>query len=197
MNPFSPKSCRVVSLLLANADKPFSQKQVARATKLSKGMVSRIVRELVRQGMVSRPYRSRFILDQPNQLLMNWASNRNIRPNKAYFAPGKSALKGIKHAHTLFSGAWLDSRFLKTRFTTAYVKPDFRAALKHGVVADLKDEVILIIPPDEHVFYNARRIDGKLVVNPHQLYVDLASFGGIAQTALKALAEKHGFPKAW
>ncbi|MBI4214826.1 MarR family transcriptional regulator [archaeon] len=182
---------------MANPNRGISQKQISEATRVDKALVSRVVRELIGQGLVSRPHRARFILDQPNQLLLRWAANRNIRSNPAYFAPSKSTLKGIKHAHTLFSGAWLDSRFLKTHFTTVYVKPDFRAPLKHGKVADLKDNVILVVAPDEYVFYETRRVDGKPVVNPYQLYVDLASFGGIAQTALERMVTKYGFPKAW
>ncbi len=192
MNVFAPKSCRVVSFLLANSNKMIMQKEIVKETGLSKGMVSRVMRELIRQGFVSRPYRARFVLDNPSKLLLTWAAHRNIRSNPAYFAPDASALKGVKNTHTLFSGAWLDDKYLKTRFTTVYVPPNFKAKLKSGVVSDLLDDVVLILAPDEHVFYNQRRIKGKKVVNPYQLFVDLMSFGGIAETAANRIAEKYG-----
>jgi|SRR3989338_4935045 len=195
MDVFAPKSCRVISFLLLNANEPLMQQDIIKKTKVSKGLVSRVVNELVRQGFVSRPFRARFVLDKPGRLLLAWAANRDIRSNKAYFASSKAVLKDLKTAHTLFSGAWLDDKYLKTRFTTVYVKPDFKSRLRSGIVSDLKNDVILIVAPDEYVFYGQRKINGKNVVNEYQLFVDLMSFGGIAETALKNLADKYGFPK--
>lgn len=191
MNVFASKSCRVISFLLANANKPLMQKDIIKNTKLSKGMVSRVMRELVKEGFVSRPYRARFVLDRPQKLLSTWAAHRNIRSNKAYFAQSTHILGKVKNTHTLFSGAWLDNEYLKTRFTTVYVKSDFKAKLKSGIVGDLKNDVILIVAPDDYVFCNSRKIKGKNVVNPCQLLVDLMSFGGIAETAVNKIAEKY------
>lgn len=195
MNVFSPTACRVVAYLLNNPEKKVSETEIAKETKLSKQWVGQIMRELVKMGAVSRPYRTSFVLSYPNQLVINWIGNRKIRGEVAYFTDNKKILKEVEHVHTLFSGAWLDVGWLTTRFTTVYVKPGFKCDLAKGKVGDIKGAIILIVPKDESVFYNARSIKGKKVVNPYQLYVDLASFGGLAQSTLEPIAEKYKLPK--
>lgn len=195
MDVFSPTGCRIVAYLLNRPEKRVSQKEIAQETGLSKQWVSQVMRELHKTGIVSRPYRTSFVLAYPNQLMLYWIGNRKIRDEKAYFSSNKKILKKTEHIHTIFSGAWLDVGWLKTRFTTVYVKPGFKCDLPEGKVGDMKDAVVLIVPKNDNVFYNARKIKGKKVVNPYQLYIDLASFGGLANSTLAQIAEKYKFPR--
>ncbi len=196
---FAPKSCRLVMRMLLKQKTLVSEKQLVGQTGVSKGLCSRVMNELIARGAVKRPYRTRFALEYPEKLLLDWIGNRRIAAKKTFFARDASALRKVEHAHTLFSGAWLDARYLKSDFVTVYVKPDFApqaqmAYLQEGVLGDWKTKTALIVAEDEFVFYGARRMGGERVVNPFLLYVDLASFGGIAFTALRQVAEKHGFP---
>ncbi|MFH1106295.1 MAG: helix-turn-helix domain-containing protein [Candidatus Micrarchaeota archaeon] len=193
---FSPKSCRIVSYLLLHAKTAVSQKQIVEATGVSKGLASKVVSELVQKGLVKRPYRTRFSLEYPEKLLLDWIGKRNIGAKKAFFAKDASVLKEVKHAHTIFSGALLDSGYLESGTTTAYVASDFRPSkgMLEGRLDSLKTKIALIPAEDEFVFYGKRRVGKEVVVNPFLLYVDLASFGGLALTALERVAEKHGFP---
>ncbi len=199
VNGFVGKSQRIVMFLLLNAKKPVNQLEIVRATGLSKGLVSRIVNWLVAKGVVKRPYRARFVLEYPEKLLIDWIGQRNISLKKAYFAKDASVLKKFKHCHTLLSGAWLDSGYLASDFITVYVESNFVPApsmnLIEGKVNELKSKVMLIPADDEFIFYNKRSVKREEIVNSFLLYVDLASFGGIALTALQQVAEKHGFPK--
>lgn len=193
---FSPKSCRIISYLLLHAKTGVSQKKIVDATGVSKGLTSRIVTELVAKGIVKRPYRARFSLEYPDKLLLDWIGRRNIGAKKAFFAQDKRVLKKVERAHTLFSGAMLDSGYLESEITTVYVPSDFRPAkgMQEARLDSLKTKTALIPAEDEFVFYGRRKIGGEWVVNPFLLYVDLASFGGMALTALERVAEKHGFP---
>lgn len=198
VNGFVGQSQRIVMFLLLNARKQVSQKQIVEATGLSKGLVSRVVNWLIAKGVVKRPYRTRFVLEYPEKLLVDWIGQRDIALKKAYFAKDASILKKVTHCHTLLSGAWLDSGYLKSELTTVYVAPNFKPTsgmkLKEGLVGELKSKTVLIPADDKFVFYSKRKIKWENVVNPFLLYVDLASFSGIALTALQEVAEKHGFP---
>ena len=200
VNGFKGKSVRVVMYLLCQAPKkPVSQKQIVEVTGLSKGMVSRIMTWLIGKGLVKRPYRSRFVLEYPDRLLIEWIGQRDISSKKAYFIIDDALLKGIPHAHTLLSGAWLDSGYLRNDFTTVYVEKDFKPTVamraEEGKVSDFKTKVVLIPAEDKFYFYAKRRIKGENVVNPYLLYADLASMGGIGLTALQQVAEKHHLQK--
>ncbi len=195
---FKGQSQRILMFLLLNARKPVSQLEIVTATGLSKGLVSRVVSLLVAKSVVKHPYRCRFVLEYPEKLLLDWIGQRNISLKKAYFAKDANVLKQVSHCHTLLSGAWLDSNYLASEFVTVYVEPGFvptpAMKLVEGKVGQLKSKVVLIPADDEFVFYGKRRINKKEVVNPFLLYVDLASFGGIALTALQQVSAKHGFP---
>ncbi|MDP3742267.1 MAG: helix-turn-helix domain-containing protein, partial [Candidatus Micrarchaeota archaeon] len=125
VNGFVGKSQRIIMFLLLNSRKPISQLEIVKATRLSKGLVSRVVNLLVEKGVVKRPYRCRFVLEYPEKLLVDWIGQRNITMKKAYFAKDASILKKIKYCHTLLSGAWLDSGYLRSEFVTVYVEPGF------------------------------------------------------------------------
>ena len=193
---FSPKSCRIVSYLLLHAKTAVNQKQIVEATGVSKGLASKVVSELVQKGLVKRPYRTRFSLEYPEKLLLDWIGRRDIGAKKAFFAKDASILKKVGHAHTIFSGALLDAGYLESGITTAYVPSDFRPAegMAEGRLDSLKTKTALIPAEDEFVFYGKKRVGTEVVVNPFLLYVDLASFGGMALTALERVAQKHGFP---
>jgi len=194
---FSPKSYRIISYLLLHSKKLVSQKEIAQATKASPGLVSRVTGRLEEEGVLKRPFRTRVSLEYPEKALVDWIGRRGIGSRKAFFARSEKVLEKTRHAHTLFSGAWLEQPFLKTDLATVYVEPDFEPEknMEEGVLRQLKSRVALIPAEDEFVFYGARKIGGELVVNPFLLYVDLASFGGTASTALQAIAEKYKFPR--
>ena len=93
---FAPKSCRVLMYLLLHAGTPVSQKQVAQATRVSRGLASRVFLGLVERGLVKRPYRTRFSLEEPNRLLVEWAGNRRLSSAKAYFARDAGILRRLQ-----------------------------------------------------------------------------------------------------
>ncbi|MBI5636199.1 MarR family transcriptional regulator [Candidatus Micrarchaeota archaeon] len=197
VNGFKGKSQRIVMFLLLHAGQLVSQKQIVEQTKLSKGLVSRVVNWLSANGAVKRPYRTRVVLEYPQKLLADWSGQREIALKKAYFAKDEGILKKVKHCHTLLSGAWLDCGYLRSGFTTVFVEPNFvppaPMKLVEGKVGQLKSKVVLIPAEDEFVFYGKRSVNNEKIVNPFLLYADLASFGGICLTALQQVAEKHGF----
>jgi len=190
---FAPKSCRIISYYLLNAKKPVSQKQIVEATDVSAGLVSRVSSELVARGVVKKLYRTRFSLEYPQKLMLDWIGNRQMAQKKAFFAKDISILKGIKHAHTLFSGAFLQTEYLKTRFTTVYVPHNYHPheKVREGRVGDFLENIVLIPADDEFVFYERRKIKGQWVVNPALLFVDLSSLGGMAWQQASEVAQQQ------
>ena len=53
-NLFAPKSSRIVRWLLIHPDTPFSQREIARATDMDEGFVSRLVSRLEQEGFLIR-----------------------------------------------------------------------------------------------------------------------------------------------
>jgi len=204
---FSLGGCRIASFLLLHSRQAVTQKLVCEETRLSKGFVSRVVSGLVREGIVKRPFKNRFSLEYPERLLVGWVGNRRVGELKTFFCGDERVLeelkrRRVKHAHTLLSGAWIDANYLRSGFKTVYVEPGFDARKElngfefvEGELRELKKRVALVVADDEFVFYGVREFASESVVNPFLLYVDLASFGGIALTALDSVAEKHGLPK--
>jgi hypothetical protein len=192
---FAPKSCRVISYYLSHPKEQVSQRQVIEATNVAAGLVSRVTSELVASGIVKRTYRTRFSLEYPQKLMLDWIGNRHVAQKKAFFAKDASVLDGVEHVHTLFSGAFLDTGYLKTRFTTAYVSRDFqpKGKLLEGRVADFLGGIVVIPAEDEFVFYGKRKIGGEWVVNPALLFVDLASLGGMGSDQAIQVAAKRGW----
>ncbi len=190
---FAPKSCRIISYYLLHAKEPVSQKQIVEATGVAAGLVSRVSSELVARGIVKRLYRTRFSLEYPQKLMLDWIGNRQMAQKRAFFAKDVSILKGVKHTHTLFSGAFLQTEYLKTRFTTVYVSHNYRPdeKVREGRVGDFLENIVLIPADDEFVFYERRKIKGLWVVNPALLFVDLSSLGGMALQQASEVAQQQ------
>lgn len=206
-SPFAPASSRVARPLLMDPDRWWRQAQLAKATGLDDGRVSKLVARLdelellERDGRLVRPR-------DPDALLDAWAADYNFAGHDIVAChlttPGGGveltrelandlAEANVDHALTGLPAAWMLDRFAQFRLVSVFVDDDPRR------VADLLDarveprgaNVQLIGPNDAGVFFGAEKIDGVRVAAPVQVYLDLLALPERAQDAAEHLREKR------
>lgn len=187
---FAPKSSRVVRWLLIHAGEFLTQREIARATGLDEGMLSRLVARLKAEDYIIRDERGGLRAKDPTLLLDAW--------REAYQFSKHTMLKGhvaarsgdallhfvadtltghkIEHAATGLAAAWAMMRFAAFRITTIYLTADPSPELL-GWLGFREDQrganLWLVVPNDAGVFQGGVDKDGIRCVHPAQVYVDL------------------------
>ncbi len=189
-SPFAPKSARIARWLLMHPEERFSQKQLADATGLDKGLTSRVVRKLEEQRLVVRDKKGAVKLADFGAMLEAWraaydfskhqimrghiparSSDEIVQKLSQEFARAKLAC-----AVTGLAAAWLLVQFAGFRLVVVYVEQMPSAALLQAV--GLREEssgenVWLVLPNDIGVFHGAAELGGIRCVHPVQVYLDL------------------------
>jgi hypothetical protein len=189
-NLFAPKSSRVVRWLLIHAGEAFTQRQLARATGITEGFVSRIVGRLEQEGYLVREEGAAVRPRDPALLLDAWRdayqfSKHTLHAGHVAARSGDALLRftadallaeGIEHAATGLAAAWLLTRFAAFRIATVFLPADPSPALleRLGFRADPRGANLwLVVPNDAGVFHGAAEKDGIRCVHPVQAYLDL------------------------
>jgi hypothetical protein len=181
------------------------QVDLAEATGLDDGNVSRVVRRLFDQALLDRnqgKYRPR----DPGLLLTAWADEYRLDRHDIVLAhasgPGVDVSRrleeqlraaGVQHAFTGLPAAWALDHFTRYRLTSVYVAGDPRRALDE---LDLRrspkgGNVQIIGPNDVGVFTGAAEQDGLTCVAPIQAYLDLRELPERADEAAEHLRARH------
>jgi len=186
-SPFAPKSSRITRAMLIEPQRWWRQKELAKATRLDDGHVSRIVRRLLDERLVEKRGNELRPLD-PWLLLDAW--NGEYRFERHDIVLGHVSGSGIevaeelhrrlrdaetRHAVTGLPAAWLHQSFARFRLNSIYVAGDPRqAASKIGLrQEDRGANVQLIGPDDEGVFEGSEYLKGLPCAHPIQVYLDL------------------------
>ena len=189
-NTFAPKSARVIRWLLIHASESLTQRQIARATDMTEGYVSRIVGRLDREGYLVREESGAVRPKDPALLLDAWRevyqfSKHTIHQGHVAARSGDALLQfvgdtlleqGIEHAATGLAGAWALTRFAAFRIATLYLPTDPSPALldRLGCREEPRGANLwLVVPNDAGVFQGAVEKDGVRCVHPVQVYLDL------------------------
>ncbi len=189
-NTFAPKSARVVRWLLINDGELLTQRQIARATDMTEGFVSRIVSRLDHEGYIVRAKGGGIRPKDPALLLDAWRETYQFSKHKIYqghvaarsgdallrFVGDTLAEQGIERAATGLAGAWALTRFATFRIVTLYLPVDPSPAFleRLGCREDPRGANLwLVVPNDAGVFQGAVEKDGIRCVHPVQVYVDL------------------------
>jgi hypothetical protein len=190
-NVFAPKSARIARWLLAHPGKSFSQRDIARATLMDEGFVSRIVSRLVSEGYIERDESSAVSVKDATLLLDAWRDAYRFS-HHTFFRGTVAARSGeallmmvakaiqqhqLRYATTGLSAAWLMTHFAAFRTASIYLEAeptdDFKADL--GFREDDRGANLwLIVPDDEGVLQSGKVIEGISCVHPVQAYLDLA-----------------------
>ena len=201
---YSPKSTRVLRVLLANARQSWRYQRLAREANVSLGQVANVLRILRdREWLTDEDDGVR--LAAPAEVLTEWAASYNFRKNVAtdYYSLESPAEieqtlgsvlndRGIRYALTGFSGAARISPAVRYQRVMAFVEAmpeDVLERLKLKPV-DSGANVTILNPYDEGVFYGAATVDDLQVVHPIQLYLDLRNFKGRGEEAADTILEE-------
>ncbi len=186
-SPFAPKSARVARWLLLEPERWWRQKDLAQATGLDDGNVSRVVRRLGDEELLERRGRELRPRD-PDLLLDAWASEYrfdrhdeilgHLSGNGMELARDLSSRllnADVDHAFTGLPAAWAIDRFAGFRLVSVYVEGDPReAADAVGMRWGSKGANLQILGPDDDgVFAGASRRDDLPCVAAVQVYLDL------------------------
>jgi hypothetical protein len=186
-SPFAPKSSRVTRAMLIEPQRWWRQKELAEATRLDDGHVSRIVKRLLDERLVEkrgaelRPLNPWLLLDAWNDeyrferhdVVLGHVSGAGIEVAQGLHRRLRDA--ETRHALTGLPAAWLHRSFARFRLNSIYVAGDPRlAASRIGLRQEARGaNVQLIGADDEGVFEGAERLEGLPSVHPVQIYLDL------------------------
>lgn len=186
-SPFAPKSSRVTRAMLIEPQRWWRQKELAEATRLDDGHVSRIVRRLLDERLLEkrdgelRPLDPRLLLDSWNDeyrferhdIVLGHLSGTGIEVAQGLH--GRLREAETRHALTGLPAAWLRQSFARFRLNSIYVAGDPRqAASRIGLrQEDRGANVQLIGPDDEGVFEGSENLEGLPCAHPVQIYLDL------------------------
>lgn len=187
---FAPKSARVVRWLLENEGRALTQREIARATDMTDGFVSRIVSRLEDEAYVVRESNGAVRVKDPQLLLGAWRDEYRFDKHQllaghvaarsgdalARFVGDTLAEAAVEHAATGLAAAWQMTHFAAFRIATFFLSepPGEQLRDKLGFREDARGANLwLVIPNDVGVFQGADTRDGLRCVHPVQAYLDL------------------------
>ncbi len=202
-SPFAPKSSRVARALLLDPARWWRQKELAEATDLDDGHVSRIVRRLDDDGLLERDD-ARLRPGDPKLLLDAWADD--YRFDRHDIIVGHATGSGLElarelhrglgeadidHAFTGLPAAWALGGFARFRLNSVYVHGDPRdAADAIGLRRNERGSNVQLIGPDDRgVYLGQREVDGLPCVSSIQIYLDLQHLPERADEAARQLSD--------
>ncbi|MCZ2135319.1 MAG: MarR family transcriptional regulator [Burkholderiales bacterium] len=201
---FAPKSARVVRWLLENHGRALTQREIARATAMTDGFVSRIVSRLEHESYVLREPGGALRVKDPALLLDAWRDeyrfDRHVLLQGHVAARSGDALTrfvgdilaegSVEHAATGLAAAWQMTHFAAFRIATFFLaeSPSKDLREKLGFREDVRGANLwLVLPNDVGVFHGAETRDGLRCVHPVQAYVDLKAHAERATEAAERL----------
>jgi predicted RecB family endonuclease len=187
---FAPKSARIARWLLMKRDQAFTQRELARASRLDEGFTSRIVRGLEEQRLIAREPDGTVRVSTYDTLLdamreaYDFSKHQIVRGHLAVRS-GDEAMRrlaeslqreNIEYAATGLAGAWLWSGFVGFRLVVLFVSelPDAKACGQMGFHEIERGENVWLVQPDDAGVFDGSEVrDGIFCAHPVQIYLDL------------------------
>lgn len=199
---YSPKSERVLRVLLSDVKRSWKVAELAKEAGISLGQTSNLRRALAEQDLI-RISPDGIQISDPERLLKDWAQWSSQRRQIVHRYHSLDPLPKIERALagkggadcvlTQFSAA---SRVapggIRYSRAAAYVRDD-PSAIASGLGLKLVDSganVLLIEPYDEGLFQNSQTVDGVEVVSTAQCYLDLRPVSGRGEEAAETVLMK-------
>jgi hypothetical protein len=188
---FSPKSTRVLRVLLENPKVEWSFPRLAAECEVSLRTAYVVINTLADKGYV-RKHRKAIALTNPSGLLDLWAENYSLdlNPRESFFSFIRSpaefqdqlatfaSKRRLKYAFTLHSGASLITPFVRYTDVHFYLLGDASPIVTEMDLRPVETggTIHVLHPFDEGVLYRTQEIRGKRVVGNVQLYIDLLRY---------------------
>jgi hypothetical protein len=206
---FSPRSTRVLRVLLADPTRRWYVRDLAAEARISLAQTSNLKRALLEQELLGEE-RRRFWLAKPEDLLRDWAQAYTYEVNdvRSLYSmlripeveerlAAECERRGMRYGLALFSGASRVAPFARYDRAFAFVdeRPEEIAAALELKPVPTGANVFLLRPYDEGVFYGLQEVGGAKVVSDIQLYLDLRSYKGRGEEAADFLYERRIKPR--
>ncbi len=203
---FAPRSSRVSRVLLREADRWWSQRELVESTELGRGYVSRIVRRLHEDGLVEYDKQNRIRPSDPGVLLDAWHSEYSVERHDVLIGhvsarSGDQLTRkvaetchfiGVSYAVTGLAGAALLAPFADYRRVSIYLDrlPGESLLRQLGFRAEPRGANLWIMRPrDASVLWDARDVAEIRCASPLQVYLDLKGMPERAQEAAEHLRD--------
>lgn len=191
---------KTARLLLTEPQKRWTGLELSQRTGYSRAMTSRILTQLERDVVVAKPYKNQFVLVEPIRLLTLWSCKRKLpQPIQVKTSKTDDELDAIIGrtrgvAVTLFRGAWLRVRYMRTTSYELYSIRDMTQKVVRSLGrASTSPERVSIFPAENGaVFQGMEKVDGVPVVSIPQNFVDLMSVGGSGPRVALQLGNASG-----
>jgi DNA-binding transcriptional regulator YhcF (GntR family) len=215
---FSDKASLVLRELLARPEELHTVRGLANSASISVGWTSEVLREIEERGYLERTTRKGCRIRRIEHLLDDWTVKYNFFDNnraRHFFLRSEgidetlsklresSVPEDVSCALTLHGGAHLVSPFVQFNECHAYVggEVDFDNQVER-IAEDLRlsEQVsggnFHIVKPYyvRGAFYQARILDGLMVVSDLQLYLDLHGFPVRGKEQAERILERSGLP---
>jgi DNA-binding transcriptional regulator YhcF (GntR family) len=205
---FAPKSSRITRHLLLDSARFITQRELSNETNLDEGLVSRVVREMEKTGLLQREQSAGGVRPKdPNILLDAWHEKYSFSKHKiikGFVAERTSNLivqklaesftaNDVKYALTGLSAAWVRSHFALYRTSTIYLSEEPSETLLKEInftEGEKGNNTWLVIPNDEGVFDGSSLKAEICCVHPVQIYLDLKGHPERAKEAAQKLREE-------
>ena len=180
---FAPRSSRIARWLLLHPTEPFTQRELARATRTDEGYASRVVRKLLEDGLIVRTDGGAVRTRDPDLLLDAWQevydfTKHHVIRGHIAARSGTALLRqlaavlnrgSVPYAATGLAAAWSLGHFAAFRTATVYLQRELSPDLVAGM--SFRDDtrganVWLVVPNDEGVFHGSMTIEGIVCVHP-------------------------------
>jgi hypothetical protein len=185
----APRSSRVVRVLLMEPRRTFTQTELAEASGVDKGRVSRLARRLEAMDLVVREGRALRLKDS-SLALEAWREAYDFEkhdikrghvavrdPQELISSIRTSAASfGLSWALTGLAAAWQMTHFAMFRLVTVFVRerPSEEWLGRIGFREDPRGANLWVVRPiDDGVFVGAGSVEGLPCVHPLQVYLDL------------------------
>lgn len=204
---FSDKAARVSRVMLAEPKRWWQQADLAEAARISTGYVSKVVARLTEVELLDHGPKGGLRPKSPGLLLDAWAQVYDFRRHEIarFHAVGRkgpviaeslasrlAAVPGLDWAATGLAAAWALTHFGDHRLVTFFVSQPLLDPEELGLrPVEEGENVWIVLPRDEGVFYAGSEVSGLRCVHPVQVYLDLLGHPERAREAADHL-RAHG-----
>ena len=201
---YSPKSSRVVRVLLANPGKIWKVQELARESEVSLGLAFN-VKKLLEDREWIRKTEGGVAIREPEKLLTEWAENYSFRKNRVRdcyslepIADLEAGLaeacqdRNARYALTGFSAAARLAPMVRSPHAMAFVEKPLEEMIASLGLKEVTSgaNVTLLEPYDAGVFYGAREMGEICLASPVQVYLDLKESRGRGEEAAVKLLDE-------
>lgn len=201
---YSPKSERILRVLLAYPYKVWKAIDLAEEAQVSLGMITHVGKKLIEEEWLKKTSKG-ISLTNPDELMADWINNYTIKRNILYSYYSLNSLqetemeiakacddKNIPYALTGFSASNRYAPLVRGQRAMIYVGRSIEAIADHVSLKLVESgaNIVLIQPYDDGVYWNAKLIDNIKITDPIQVYLDLKKYPGRGEEAADFLFQE-------